>query len=556
MRIGTIRDGEEPRTDRPNILLFMVDQMRGDAMGCAGNTHIRTPNLDRMAREGTRFANGYSNVPVCIPARHSVITGQPCSVHGRHDLNLPHPEPQLPSLAELLGAGGYLTHAIGKMHWLPPRRHFGFHRMELMEEIPHYRQDDEYLLYLKENGYGDVLEVHGIRNILYHLPQVSLIPEEHHGSTWVADRTIDFIKENKDRSFFCFSSWIAPHPPWNPPEPFASMYDPESLPLPVGWDRDPQTLPYRMRRMQQFADVKDASPEMLRRIKALYYGSISLIDKGVGRILDTLDELGLAENTLVIFTADHGEFLGDYHCFQKATPYKATANVPYLVRMPGTIEAGRVSEEYVSLLDIMPTALDLAEIPYTGDTPMLGDSLLGRNGGGLEDSRDNIVIEIGVEQSRWLSLRQGDWRYSYYLEGGWEELYHLGEDRHEMNNLLLEPKPEDRQRADDMKAYLTKWEKENGYSSSLDEDGELKVFEPAPVPDVIHNIQFPVWLNRLSPQEKAKMRSIGESLVEAIKNEDTFTLEDLKKSGSLEYWRSQGGSLKGTPYEHLLAEQD
>ena len=290
----------------PNILVLMVDQMRADYMGCAGNPWIRTPGLDRLAAEGTRFAQCVTSVPVCVAARHSFMTGHRCAVHERHGNNVPNPEPLVPTMQQILGLNGYRTRAIGKMHFRPVRRHFGFHQMELMEEIPDFREEDEYLIYLDSVGYGHKREVHGVRNLLYHLPQVSVIPEEHHGSTWVADRTIEFLRSNKEKPFFCWSSWIAPHPPWNPPEPFASQYDPNDLPLPHNFDRDVNTLPGRHRAITNAFEMGDASPELLRRVKALYAGSISLIDKGVGRILEALDEHGLAENTMVVFVSDHG----------------------------------------------------------------------------------------------------------------------------------------------------------------------------------------------------------------------------------------------------------
>jgi len=544
---------KEKISNKPNVLLFMVDQMRFDAMRCAGNSHIQTPGLDRLAEEGVLYSRGYSPVPVCIPARHSMLNGHRCATHKRHGNVVPNPEPQLETLPQLLGLAGYRTQAIGKMHFRPVRRHYGFHRMELMEEIPDFRKDDEYLMYLKENGYGHIRQVHGVRNLFYHHPQTSVIPEEHHGSTWVADRTIDFLCNNRDKSFFCFSSWIAPHPPWNPPEPFASMYDPEDMPLPVGWDRDPETLPPWIR-YSNFADVKDASPEMLQRIKALYYGSISLIDKGVQRILRALDELGIADDTLVIFTSDHGEMLGDKRGFQKGKPYDAASRVPFIMRFPGRIEPGQVSDELVSLLDIMPTVLDVADVEYPGCQPLPGSSLLGKEGGGLKEQREGLVVEYGKPPRRWIALLEGQWKYAYYIDSGWEELYNLEDDPDEETNLLLEEASGDsRNLADKMKAKLTEWEKKHGYPDSI-EDGELKNYEVEYSPGAYLNSQFPRWVDRLPPEERAKMESVGESTVNAARKEDTFTFKDLKESGSLDRWKKSGGSLKGTPYADLLDE--
>ena len=541
----------ETMAKTPNILFMMVDQMRYDYMGCAGNPWIHTPGLDRLAVEGTRFSQCVTPAPVCIAARHSFMTGHRCATHGRFGNNVPDPDPLHYTLMQMLGFSGYRTRAIGKMHFRPVRRHHGFHRMELMEEIPDFRQDDEYLKYLKANGYGHKREVHGVRNLLYHLPQTSAIPEAHHGSTWVADRTIEFLQNNRDKPFFCWSSWIAPHPPWNPPEPFASMYRNGDMPLPVHWNRAASTLPPSRRGMLNFADMGDAPPERLQRVKALYSGSISLIDKGVGRILRAMDELGLMENTLVMFTSDHGEMLGDHGLWQKSMPWEAASRAPLLARLPGQFDAGAVNEDLVSLLDLMPTMLDLAGLDYPGSPALPGASLLGRAGGGLARPRDEMVIEIGRGPSRWLSLRGKQWKYTYWLADGWEELYDLSSDPEEATNLLLgQVAVANRKRADAMKETLTAWERSHGFSESLDAGGALKNFgrPPADPSTMGVNGQFPRWVDRLPDHERAGMESRGDVVLNAIRYEDTFRLEET----NLRAFKENGGSLEGTVYQRLL----
>ena len=538
---------------QPNILLLFVDQMRYDAMGCAGNPVIRTPALDRLAREGMHFTHAVTPVPVCVAARYSLITGHHCSVHGRFANNRPAVEPNLYTVPQLLGSAGYLTQAIGKMHFGPARRHHGFQRMELMEEIPDYREDDEYLMYLKDVGYGHIRQVHGVRNLLYHEPQVSVIPEEHHGSTWVADRTVDFLCENRHRPFFCWSSWIAPHLPWNAPEPFASMYSIDDMPPPHNWDQPRESLPPYMRSAKITSDTEFASTDHLKRIKALYYGNISLIDKGVGRILKALDDLGLADNTLVLFTSDHGELMGDHGAFQKGKPYEASMRIPYLARLPGRIEGASTSDDRVTLRDLMPTFLDLAGVDYPGDIPLPGASLLGSPGGGLAEPRDECVVEYAHGPSRWLSLLDGPWKYNYYVQGGWEELFHLDDDPLEMNNLLLEsPSAEAHKRGEDMRRRITEWERENGFPASLGNDGELIATEAGVggKRPLVTNNQFPRWVKNLCPEEKARMESPGESTLNAMKHEWTYSLSDL----NLQAYKDCGGTLEGTVEQLLLDE--
>ena len=534
---------------QPNILLLFVDQMRYDAMRCAGNAVIQTPALDRLAREGTHFTHGVTPVPVCIAARHTLLTGQRCATHGRFANNVPNPEPNLYYLPQLLGLAGYRTHAIGKMHFKPPRRHFGFQRMELMEEIPVYREQDEYLMYLRDVGYGHIRQVHGVRNLLYHQPQVSVIPEEHHGSTWVADRTVEFLHANRHEPFFCMASWIAPHLPWNAPEPFASMYPVDTVDPAHHWDQPRDTLPPMMRSAKVTSDTEFASVEHLRRIRALYYGNVSLIDKGVGRILDALDDLGLAENTLVAFTSDHGDLLGDHGAFQKSKPYEASVRVPFLLRLLGTFDAGRTSDERASLVDLMPTFLDVAGVAYPGSQPMQGESLAGQSGGGFARPRDEFVIEHGGGRTRWLSLLRGPWKYNYYFQGGWEELFHLKDDPQEMNNLLLDQPTQDaRKLGDQMKQRLTDWEAVHGFPTSFDEDGQLIVSGMPPERPSQTNGQFPVWVENLLPDEKAQMESSGASVLNAMQHESTYQLTDL----NLRAFRNYGGSLEGTEYQRLL----
>ena len=547
---------------RPNILLLFSDQFRFDAMGCAGNTVVKTPALDRLAREGAHFTHAITPTPVCIAARQSLLTGHFAGVHGRHGNNVVNPEPNLYTVPQLLGASGYITHAIGKMHFRPPRRHHGFQRMELMEEIPLHREDDEYLLYLKANGYGHIRQVHGVRNLLYHQPQVSVIPEEHHGSTWVADRTIDFLTRHArhypDRPFFCWSSWIAPHLPWNAPEPFASMYPIESIDPPRHWDQPVETLSPGVRNNKRTADLAFASIDHLKRIKALYYGNVSLIDKGIGRILRALDALGMSKNTLIVFSADHGEMMGDHGLMQKSKPYDASLRVPFLARFPGRIAPGSRPADRVSLTDLMPTFLDAAGLDYPaqpGVPPLPGASLLARAEGGPSTPRDRFVVAESIAPNRWWCLMDGPWKYNYYMRGGWEELFNMEDDPEEMRNLLLgDVSPGSRKTAGDLRAKLIAWEREHGFPSSFDGDDLVASLareegvDPRGVGRT--NAQFPTWVENLPPDEKARMESMADSVRNAIRHERTFQLTDL----NLAAYKAGGGSFEGDDLQRLLED--
>src|SRR5947199_4785821 len=180
--------------DRPNILLLFVDQQRADALGCSGNAAICTPHLDALAAEGLRFDHAVTPVPVCITARYSMITGLRLrDHHWVANSRLPGPRPELPTLMTLLGEAGYSTHGIGKFHFQPQGRHHGFFTMERMEEIPRYREEDDYLQYLQRVGWAHKREVHGVRNLLYQQPQTTEVPEAHVGSTSVRDRAVQLL---------------------------------------------------------------------------------------------------------------------------------------------------------------------------------------------------------------------------------------------------------------------------------------------------------------------------------------------------------------------------
>ena len=266
--------------------------------------------------------------------------------------------------------------------------------------------------------------------------------------------------------------------------------------------------------MVNFADMGYAPSARLQRVKALYSGS--LIDKGVGHILRALDELGLTENTLVVFTSDRGEMLGGHGLWQKNCPFDTSARVPMLARLPGRFAAGAVNGNLVSLLDLMPTMLELAGVDYPGQPDLAGDSLLGAEGGGLAQKREDQVVEIGHGAGRWFSLRGHRWQYNYWMADGWEELYDLENDPQELSNLLLEdPNARDRQCADTMKAKLTAREAAHGFENSLDENGDLKNFGHLPTnhTETRTNNQFPRWVPRLPNDERVVMESRGETML-------------------------------------------
>ncbi len=340
---------------RPNILLLFTDQQRFDALGALGNPVLRTPNLDRLCSEGTVFTRCYTPSPVCVPARAALVSGLPPHRTGCWD-NGTNIGEEIPSVMGKLTDLGYRTHGIGKMHFTPQReRLWGFESREVSE-----RGDDDYRAFLDANGYGHVLDVHGALREMYCVPQVSQMPAHLHETAWVADRSIDFLKDrDRERPFFLWSSFFSPHPPFNAPTPWNLIYWAGQMPPPFRPEGYEDLLTFWNHR-QQRAKYRDQGYDLwlMRTIKAIYYASISFVDFHIGRILEALgDDLA---NTLVVFASDHGELLGDYGCVGKRSMLDASARVPLVVRWPDGQRAGTRHEGVTSLLDLHPTFLAAA----------------------------------------------------------------------------------------------------------------------------------------------------------------------------------------------------
>ena len=526
---------------RPNILLLLTDQQRFDTIACANadpaiRSSIRTPNLDKLCAQGLRFDRAYTPNPVCIPARHNLITGLPARYHGYPD-NASTPLPRyLPVLPQLLADAGYRTHAVGKMHFQPMRRHHGFDRMELMEETPKYRSDDDYLLYLLSVG-CNVAHQHGVRHLLYHQPQRSLVPEEHHGSKWVADRSVAFLRQaaKEQRPFFLKSSWIAPHPPENVPDRLADMYVnatfPQRIerhaPRPDGVDLIPMA-----RSRFELGDGMLNDPARYRRHVEHYHASVAFVDEQVGRVLAELDALGLADNTLVLFTSDHGEMLGDLDCFQKSLPYESACHISLILRFPGRVPNGSVeSERFVDLNDVLPTFLDAASVTYPGPVRLPGGSLLD-----LDKGRDRSIqyIENGRGPKRWCAIRTAHWKFVHSYYGGVESLFDLESDPKEQRDLLLDGvPPELASEYRGLRRTLAEYEKQWGMPGMVEWNDFLAI-SPFKIKTgaAARNAQYPPpWLKTLSADERAEVADPLEEIVKAVEKEPAVKLSALDLDG-------------------------
>jgi len=541
-----------------SVLLLMTDQQRWDTIAAvSANPVIRTPNLDRLCRSGVGFRHAYTPVPICGPARSRLLTG--VGTRGMDHETFADKlqwRPNARSLQSTLAQAGYRTGGFGKMHFEPTRDSHGFQFFALHEEVQsrgrEVRAENDYFTYLKEQGLGHVRYPCGVRGLLYNQPQISPIPEEHHETKWVADRALEFIDEFHRQPFFCFVSWVQPHWPVHVPLEWANRYDSELMPLPRWTDEEQPHLPWEARLMRRASDIADegSSPNTarMRRVIALYYASISYIDAQVGRLLDALERHGILDETLILFTSDHGEMLFDHLTIGKVLAYDPSIRVPLIAAGPGMQNAGELSDDFVTLLDVAPTVY-----AFTGVEPPAGNILAGES---LLDDRREIRRREAVfsensngPEGGFVCIRTRKWKYAFYHFDGLRQLFDLEKDPHELHNLLLDPQPGHQETARKLHARLLAWTREQSVDSRI-QDGDFVVTKPSPIPPD-RNSQYEEFIDNLPDDEKAALWSEARSVYEAIKDEPELDVAEL----DLEYWESKRGPGSIAELEALLGRK-
>jgi arylsulfatase len=457
---------------KPNILLIMCDQLRADSLASYGNPLVQAPHMNRIAEQGVTFERAYSRTPVCVPARYGLMSGKAPFRLGLTDNNNKLKPIQNP-LPELLKLSGYFTCAVGKMHFSPVRAHYGFDRMYLSEEIPGHFADDDYLQFLNKQGRLDVVEPHGKRSDSYYVPQTSELPEELHTSAWTAQQTCEVIRENRDRPFFIFTSFIKPHPPFDPCAPYDTMYDPATVPMPIRNDAelDPIDLSIDTQNDYKVNGIRKVSDDEARRIRAAYYGCITQTDAQIGRILDQLEALNLTENTLVILTSDHGEMLGDHYSFGKRTFYEASNRVPLILSWPAGLPRGERRQQFAVLEDIYATALSVAGVGIPTDS--CGVNLLPSAMDANGVTHTEVHGEFGRGPMLKFMLRWEDYKYIYHTNGGREALFDLRSDPNELQNISVNHAA----LCDECHRKIKVYYEVHGFDEALEGDA-LKHYEP------------------------------------------------------------------------------
>ncbi len=458
---------------RPNILLLFTDQQRFDTIAALGNPLIKTPALDKLCAEGTAFTRCYTPSPVCVPARMALATGLAPHQTGIFDLWDQGPTPPPESLMQRLAAQGYQTHGVGKMHFVPdPIAPWGFHGRDRSEEGDVNPETNDYRKHLDENGYGYVREPQGVRSEMYYVPQPAQMPDRLHHTTWVGDRSMDFLNSRDTaKPFFLWTSFIKPHPPFANPDPWHKLYRTKEMPGPKRFNNDDQLLTY-WNHVQNRYKYRDAGQDLLfiRTMRAAYYACISHIDYQIGRILEALgDDIN---HTLILFSSDHGELLGDYGCFGKRCMLDAAARVPMIARLPGRFDAGKRCDEPTTLLDIFPTCTAVAGDPHrpSEDGVDLAEVASGRHSG-------RVVTSVFRSKGYGLYMatsRTGKYIYSEPDQKQW--FFDLMNDPEETSPVKEDPED------DTLKQELIKRFKRDGYTEPLNGD-DWRTYPTRAIPD-------------------------------------------------------------------------
>lgn len=407
-------------SENRNILIILCDQLRADFLSVYGGPRI-TPNIERLAESAAIFDKAYTVSPICVPARMTLLTGM-------HPLTCPDTiPPEVPTFPGILAQAGYHTAAFGKMHMIPPRGPYGFKELVLSEDTGVNMFLDDYHPWCSRHN---VVEwSHGLDNWDF-LPVENSLAEKWTVTHWNGDQAVAFLKRQGSSSvpFMGVVSFVKPHPPYDPPLPWSRTITPEQAPPVVGLERPLSDYPEGVRVLadcMRYAELEKlgVAPEM----RACYLGLVAQIDNQIGRILDTLEQEGLMEHTLILFSSDHGDFLGDHHLFMKLFPYEASSRIPLIVRGNG-IQSGRYDIP-VSLLDFVPTLLDYAGVKP--ETSCQGQSILsllqskGAGRTGVLTSYSNSVLSWSGREYKFIRWITGE-----------EELFNVANDPNETHNVI------------------------------------------------------------------------------------------------------------------------
>lgn len=440
-----------PADQRPNILLIVTDQQRGDCLGIAGHPVLQTPYIDAVAARGAHFRRAYSAHPQCVPARRTLMTGRRAVSHGvfnNYDTVMP-----FATLPGELSKAGYQAHLVGKSHLWPEYALHGFMSGDFADDHrggPEAKND--YVRWLYKQGFDSprIGEAHGC-HMNGRVVRPWHLEERYHLTNWCVDRSIDFLdRRDVTKPFFMYVGFLQPHEPLTPPEFYYNRYLNQTLPEPVFGD---WCAPSRGVKPGLPVDpwYTEMTSRQMHEFRAAYYGCINHIDDQIGRLLNVLPK-----NTVIMFTSDHGEMLGDHRLMRKTRPFEGSARIPLVMSVPDAsgIPGGQVRSEPVELMDVMPTLLDVAGVPVPAGVdgqsllPLLRNEATWRPYVHGEMAVCGGAADYSGCATGMQYLTDGVWKYAWEPGSGREYLFNLTDDPNELINRAEVPA---------WKAECTRW---------------------------------------------------------------------------------------------------
>ncbi|NMA64983.1 MAG: sulfatase-like hydrolase/transferase, partial [Clostridiaceae bacterium] len=450
---------------KPNVIVIMVDQMKATASHLYGNTFCHTPNLERMANDGVLYNTAFTPHPLCVPARVSLWTSQYSHTHGsRRNETLMSADAV--HAFKIWKEQGFRTGLIGKNHCFQGR---DLDLFDVWCEIEHFGFPEN----AKTKGMDWVRPVEDInrahetrKNMPVLSPRLvcttSDHPLENYSTRLIADQTVKFLEENREKEFALWVSFPDPHPPYECPEKYAAMFPPEKIELPPWSENEFKNAPERNKVLHSILGMEEDKHEDIIKVMGIYYGMVRFLDDEMGKILNALNNLGLKENTIVVFCADHGDFMGEHKMTAKGGVfYDCLTRIPLIISWPGHIPEGVRDDSLVNLIDIVPTlfALQGINIPASMQgsilSPMVGseskDAAFSEYGAGgppfLLSDLEKLTKPYGrktiAETLKWREaegrrkmIRTRDWKYVHDSMGDKDELYDLKNDPWELKNLI------------------------------------------------------------------------------------------------------------------------
>ncbi|HUZ47051.1 MAG TPA: sulfatase-like hydrolase/transferase [Terriglobia bacterium] len=468
-----VQPGSRAAGKPKNVLLLMSDQHTPTALGVNGDSVAHTPNLDALAESAVRFESAYCTNPVCLPSRASLLTGLYTHHNGCYSNETPWPY-EHKTLAHYFHDAGYMTSLIGKMHFDDGQTHGFDYHLDFNEWFQYLGPKtkiwaDE--LGHPNNGAGqpqipELWGKHdpwaGVRTPDHRegsvaVGRVSDLAEEDHFESFVARETIRFLETyGKSRPFFLISSFLKPHDPFMPARRFAEMYDPARMKVPETWGKvDLSTVPRIIRKAIEGpgSTPELRNPEAVKTRIAMYYAQLAQMDDCLGKVLAVLRELGLEDDTIILYTADHGDMLGRHGLWDKFVFYEPSVGVPLICRVPGLTPENVQCQTPVSQVQVVATLTELCGLPLPPELDAASfTASLQHPSRTLETS---VFAEFATHSRHpRFMIRRGDFKYCYYVND-LPELYHLSTDPQEMKNLAL--LPEYQEKVKEMKQRLFAW---------------------------------------------------------------------------------------------------